>query len=285
MCGGIIDFTAYVRAVYCLRGIWRKRQFCRRWYQLFLIPEQRHINMNFIAAGCICCKYHMKGNKQKNSRTKHMSLRTLKRMGVGVYDSGVYVELGAVIERGAVLYAPCYISGGCHICSGAYIFPYSYLKDTYVGGNTVVRSSTLISAHVGSDAVIGPYSYLREGADIGDNCRIGDFVEVKASAIGSGTKVAHLAYVGDAEVGSNVNVGCGVVFANYDGKAKHKTTVGDGCFIGCNCNIVAPVTIKDGAYIAAGTTLTHDLEQGDFCIARCKERVKPHGADGRYKNG
>lgn len=223
----------------------------------------------------------MKGN----SRLMHMSLRALKKAGVIVFGKEIYIDKDSVIESGVKIYAPCYILNGSHICSNATVFPCSYIQNSYVGDNTDVRQSTLIGAYVGGNTTIGPYAYLRGGAKIGENCRIGDFVEIKASTIGNGTKVAHLAYVGDADVGEMVNIGCGVVFANYDGNKKHKTTVGNGCFIGSNCNIVAPVIIENGAYIAAGTTLTKDLEEGDFCIARCREYIKPHGACGRYKNG
>ncbi|MCD8372891.1 MAG: UDP-N-acetylglucosamine diphosphorylase [Clostridia bacterium] len=220
--------------------------------------------------------------KAKTYKNKHMSLRTLKRRGAEIYGGGAYVERGAIIERGAKIYGPCYISSGCHICGGAIIYPYCFLQDAYVGSGSVVRASTLIGTHICGGASVGPYSYLREGSVIGENCRIGGFVEVKASKIGGGSKAAHLAYIGDADIGKNVNIGCGVVFANYDGAGKRKTAVGDGCFIGCNCNIVAPVFIKDGAYIAAGTTVTRDLEKDDFCIGRCRETVKPNGAAGRY---
>ncbi len=194
----------------------------------------------------------------------------------------IFVEEGCTVERGAELYAPCHISGGSHICAGARVMPYCMICGAYVGEDTVVFSSTLISVHVGGGCRIGPYAYLREGAEIGENCRIGDFVEIKASKIGAGSKAAHLAYVGDAELGENVNVGCGAVFANYDGKTKRKSAVGNNCFIGCNCNIVAPVHIGDGAYIAAGTTVCGDVESGALCIGRVRERSVVGGAAGRY---
>ncbi len=195
------------------------------------------------------------------------------------------VERTAVVERGARLYGPCVVLGKSRICAGAAVYPFSFIQDSSVGKNTLIRSSTLICATVGADCTVGPYAYLREFARVGDNCRIGDFVEIKNSTTGDGTKAAHLAYIGDAELGRAVNVGCGVVFANYDGANKRRSRVGDGCFIGCNCNIVAPVNIGDGAYIAAGTTLTRDLAADDFCIGRCREKITPCGAEGRYKNG
>ena len=198
---------------------------------------------------------------------------------------GVYISADSIVEEGAQIYAPAHISNGSHICRGACIMPFSILKGTHVGANTVVFSSTLIDANVGENCSVGPYAYLRDGARAGNGCRIGDFVEVKASTIGDGTKAAHLAYIGDADVGQNVNIGCGVVFCNYDGKVKSKTVVGDGAFIGANCNLIAPLTIGNGAFIAAGTTVCADLSDGDLCIGRAKTYVKKNGASGRYKNG
>lgn len=204
--------------------------------------------------------------------------------GFRIFGEGVYIEEGCVVEEGAEIYAPVYILGGSHICAGARIMPFSYLSSTHVGANTVVFSSTLISAHIGADCTVGPYAYMRGGATVGDGSRVGDFVEIKSSVLGKGCKAAHLSYIGDAEIGNEVNIGCGVVFCNYDGKVKHRCVVGDRAFIGANCNLIAPVTVGEGAFIAAGTTLTKDLENEDFCIGRQREKVINGGASGRYKN-
>lgn len=198
---------------------------------------------------------------------------------------GVYVSCDSVVEDGAEIYAPAHISGGSHICRGAVIMPFCTLIGAHVGENTIVISSTLIKAHVCENCNVGPYAYLREGAYVGKNSRIGDFVEVKASSLGEGVKAAHLAYIGDAEVGSNVNIGCGAVFCNYDGRKKSKTVVGDDVFIGANCNLIAPLSIGRGAFIAAGTTVCGDVEEKAFCIGRARESVKRGGASGRYRNG
>ena len=197
---------------------------------------------------------------------------------------GIYISPDSVVEDGAEIYAPAHISGGSHICRGARVMPFCILMGTHVGAGTVVFSSTLIGAHVCENCSIGPYAYLREGTYVGNNCRIGDFVEVKASVLGNGTKAAHLAYIGDAEVGNNVNIGCGVVFCNYDGKVKSKTVVGDGAFIGANCNLIAPVTVGNNAFVAAGTTVCEDVPSGDLCIGRLKPYLKKGGAHGRYKS-
>lgn len=122
---------------------------------------------------------------------------------------------------------------------------------------------------------IGPYSHLRPEAKIGENVHLGNFVEVKKAQIDEGTKVGHLTYVGNAHLGKNINVGCGVIFANYDGKNKHNTEVGDNSFIGSNANLIAPLHVDDHTFIAAGSTITDDVKQYDMAIARQRQTNKP----------
>ena len=194
----------------------------------------------------------------------------------------VYVSPGARVADDAVIYPGVTIEGECVIGSGAVIRSGSIVEDSVIGARTEVTSSVLTGAKVGEDCTVGPFAYLRKGADIANGCRIGDFVEVKNARIGERTKVAHLTYVGDCEIGKECNIGCGAVFVNYDGKHKNHTVVGDRCFIGSNCNIIAPVSIKDGCYVAAGTTVTDDLDEGDFAIGRVKQVVKHGRARGRF---
>lgn len=201
-----------------------------------------------------------------------------------VGGSGVYISADSVVDDGAEIYAPAHISGGSHICKGAKIMPFSLITGSYVGENTLVISSTLTETHVCGGCRVGPYACLRGGTYVGEGCRIGDFVEIKSSSLGKNVKAAHLAYVGDAEIGDGVNIGCGAVFCNYDGKVKSKTVIGDNVFIGANCNLIAPLTVGDGAFIAAGTTITGDLDDCDFAIGRVRPQIKPHGARGRYKS-
>lgn len=174
------------------------------------------------------------------------------------------------------------IEGRSVIGEGAVIRPGCIIEDSVIGARTEVTASVLTGAKVGEDCTVGPFAYLRKGADIADGCRIGDFVEVKNARVGERTKVAHLTYVGDCEIGKGCNIGCGVVFVNYDGKRKNRTVVGDRCFIGSNCNIIAPVSIKDGCYIAAGTTVTDDVGEDDLVIGRVRQVVKPGRARGRF---
>ena len=148
------------------------------------------------------------------------------------------------------------------------------MKDCFVGGGTTVRSTFADNARIGARCEIGPFACLRPGSVVGDGCRVGDFVEVKNSSLGDGVKAAHLAYIGDAAVGGGTNVGCGTVFANYDGREKHRTTVGRNCFLGCNVNLVAPLTLGDGVFVAAGTTVTDDADENSFVIGRSRQQTK-----------
>lgn len=211
--------------------------------------------------------------------------RHMKNGVVFLGVSGVYIDETVKIARGAVIAAPCRICGKTQIEEGALVGAYSYLKNAHLHKNAYVSSSQIIDSEVDENAKIGPWAHLRSNAYIGKNCRIGDFVEIKNSSISAGSKVAHLAYVGDAILGENVNVGCGAVFANYDGKNKHMSRVENDVFIGCNSNIVAPAHIKRGAYIAAGTTVCGEVEELSLCIGRAREKTILNGAAGRYKNG
>ena len=180
---------------------------------------------------------------------------------------------GVVVERGAR------ILGKSVIEENAYIGEGSEIIESIIEEGTEIRRSVVERSQIGRNTKIGPFAYLRPNSIVGDGCRVGDFVELKNCKFGSGSKAAHLSYIGDAQVGERVNVGCGVVFANYNGKTKSQSFVGDDSFIGSNCNLIAPVAVGAGSYLAAGTTLTKDLQSGDFCIGRCRETIK----EGRAK--
>lgn len=218
-------------------------------------------------------------------RNKKEVIKKLKKRGVKVYGNDVLISAEAVIEDGATLFSPCTILGGSHICRGAKVYPNSYLDGAYVGANVCVYASTIVNSRVEEGSIIGPYAHLCDGADIGRNCFIGDFVEINRSSVGGGSKVARLAYVGDAEIGKNVSVGSGVIFADFQGKRKFSTVVEDGCFIGRNCNLIAPSRIRSGAYIAAATTVCGEVCEGSFCVGRSKPKMVKGGASGRYVNG
>ncbi len=176
------------------------------------------------------------------------------------------------VLAGAKILPFCRIQGRTRIESGAEVSA-SILKDSSVGEGAIVECSHVVDSEVGTGSTVGPFARLR-GAKIGDGCRIGDFVEVKQSVIGDGTKSAHLTYIGDATVGEHTNIGCGTVFCNYDGKAKHKTYVGSNCFVGANTNLVAPISVGDRVFIAAGTTVTKDVGNDMFVIGRTEQKTK-----------
>lgn len=194
--------------------------------------------------------------------------------GVTIIDpDNTYIDGGVRIGQDAVVYPGVTLEGSTVIDEGAMLYPGSRISNSVIGKGTKVQNSVVLDSQVGANSTIGPYAYLRPGSIIGNGCRVGDFVEVKNSVIKDGAKVSHLSYIGDGEIGEKTNIGCGVVFVNYDGQKKSKTTIGKNAFVGCNVNLVAPVTVEDGAYVAAGSTVTKDVERDALCVARCRQTV------------
>lgn len=194
------------------------------------------------------------------------------RAGVTIIDpKSVYIDDGVKIGMDTIIYPGSYIETGSIIGEEAIIGPNSRVVGSIIGNITEINNSVIIDSKVGNNTHIGPFAYLRPGSKIGNNVKIGDFVEVKKSVIGDDTKVSHLTYIGDAEVGNNVNLGCGVVVVNYDGKNKNKTIIGDNAFVGCNVNLISPVTVKDNAYVAAGSTITEEVPENSLAIARSRQ--------------
>lgn len=197
------------------------------------------------------------------------------RSGVTLIDpENTYIEADVEIGQDTVIYPNNLLSKGTRIGRECMLFPGSRIEASVIGDCCEIQASVILESRIGNETKIGPNAYLRPNSVIGDHVRIGDFVEVKNSTIGNGSKVSHLTYVGDAEMGQNCNVGCGTVFVNYDGAHKHHTQVGDHVFIGCNTNLVAPVKVGNNAFIAAGSTVTEDVEENDLCIARARQCVK-----------
>lgn len=202
-----------------------------------------------------------------------------RRINLGHLENGVtlldpdntYIGPYVKIERDVTIYPGNVLEGHTTIGEGTILYPNNRIVDSVIGKETQIQSSVILESQVGNRTTVGPFAYLRPGSQIGNNVRIGDFVEVKNAKVGDGTKISHLTYVGDAEVGKNVNVGCGVVFVNYDGKKKQKTIVEDNAFVGCNTNLVAPVRVEKGSYIAAGSTITDDVPQNALAIARARQ--------------
>lgn len=195
--------------------------------------------------------------------------------GVTIIDpKNTYIDANVKIGADTVVYPSVTLEGNTVIGEDTILYPGSRIADSVVGSNNKIQNSVILESVIGNNTVIGPYAYLRPGSDIGDNCRVGDFVEVKNSRIANGAKVSHLTYIGDGEVGENTNIGCGVVFVNYDGAKKCRTNVGKDCFIGCNVNLIAPVSVGDNSYVAAGSTVTSDVPENSLCIARSRQTVK-----------
>lgn len=204
-----------------------------------------------------------------------MKLRINKKHlenGVTIIDpSNTYIGSEVVIENDTIVYPGNVIEGKTIIKTGCVLYPNSRIVDSEIGAGVTIQSSVIIESIVGEATTIGPYAYIRPESVIGKHARIGDFVEIKKSTIGDNTKVSHLTYIGDAEVGSECNFGCGTVVVNYDGKKKYKTIIGNKVFIGCNTNLVSPVEVKDNAYIAAGSTITKEIPDGCLAVARARQ--------------
>lgn len=196
---------------------------------------------------------------------------SLVNKGVNLIDwESTYIDEEAEIASGVTIGPGVTIKGKTVIGENSYIDQNTRIEDSVIGENVEIMSSYIIESKVGNNTKIGPFAYLRPKSNVGEDCKIGDFVEVKNSNIGNGTKASHLTYIGDADLGKNINLGCGVVFVNYDGSKKYRATVSDNSFIGCNSNIVSPVKVGEGAYIAAGSTVTEDIEPDALYIARSK---------------
>ncbi len=191
-----------------------------------------------------------------------------------INPDSIVIEPSVKISSGTTILAGSYLTGKTKIAENCVIGPSARLENCQIAANVNIKDSTLIDSKVDSGTNVGPYAYLRPKSDIGKNCKIGDFVEVKNTKIDDGSKVSHLSYIGDGKVGKNVNVGCGTVFVNYDGKNKHLTEVEDNVFVGCNSNLVAPVKISAGAYIAAGSTITDAVPESTLAIARARQVIK-----------
>ena len=161
--------------------------------------------------------------------------------------------------------------GASSVGEDCVIGPNTMLFDTRVGSGTVLNNVEAEDAEIGKNCDIGPFVHIRPNSRLADKVHLGNFVEVKNSTIDSGTKVSHLTYVGDSDVGKNCNFGCGTVTVNYDGKNKARCTIGEHCFIGCNTNLIAPVSLGDFAYTAAGSTITDSVPASALAIARAKQ--------------
>lgn len=190
----------------------------------------------------------------------------------------VFIDKSVRFGDNVTLYENNRIEGETVIGNNVVIMPGCYIKDCIIGDNCVVNCSQLENSVVESNCSIGPFARLRPHSLIMNGAKIGNFVEIKNAVIGEGSKVSHLAYVGDADIGKNCNIGCGAIFVNYNGKIKQRSVVKDYCFVGSNCNIIAPVVIEEKSYICAGTTVVQDIKTDSFVIGRVREEIKENRA-------
>lgn len=218
-----------------------------------------------------------------NSLMRERILKRHMKAGVTIIDpKNTYIDIDVKIGCDTTIYPGNYIKAGTVIGEGCILKGSSTIEGSIIKDGVQITSSTIMDSNVGCGTTVGPYAYLRPGSSIGERCRIGDYVEIKNSTIGDGTKVSHLTYVGDANVGKACNIGCGTVFVNYDGKNKYRINVGNNVFVGCNTNLIAPVKVEDGAYIAAGSTVTDTVPEKSLCIARSRQVIKENWAEGKF---
>lgn len=197
----------------------------------------------------------------------------------------IFIEPGVKIGQDTYIASGVRIFGKTTIGESCELYGDTFIKDSILDDEVVIKSSYIVQSEIGEGTDVGPFSHLRPKSKLGKNVHIGDFVEVKKSTVGDGTKAGHLAYLGDVDLGKNINISCGVIFANYDGKNKARTTVGNGSFIGSNANIVAPCVIEEEAYIAAGSTITETVGKGELAIERGTQANIPGWVEKRKKKG
>jgi bifunctional UDP-N-acetylglucosamine pyrophosphorylase/glucosamine-1-phosphate N-acetyltransferase len=201
---------------------------------------------------------------------------TISRPETCVIDASVEVAAGTIIEPYVQLLGSTRIGTNCRIRS------YTVIEDCTLGNDVLVRQSCILAdSTVADGARIGPFAHLRPGSEIGEEVHIGNFVEVKKAKLHKGVKAGHLAYLGDAEIGENTNIGAGVITCNYDGVNKHATRIGKDAFIGSDSTLVAPVTVGDGAYIGAGSCITKPVPNGSLSVARARQVTKEGWANAR----
>ncbi|MZP29289.1 bifunctional UDP-N-acetylglucosamine diphosphorylase/glucosamine-1-phosphate N-acetyltransferase GlmU [Heliobacterium undosum] len=204
--------------------------------------------------------------------------------GVTLIDPpSVFFHSKAAVGADTIIYPQTIIEGETVIGEGCRLGPATRICDSRIGDNVVIQNSVVLDSRIGDDCAVGPFAYLRPGTCLAEEVKVGDFVEIKKSVIGKGSKVPHLSYVGDATVGEGVNIGAGTITCNYDGKHKHVTTIEDGAFIGSNTNLVAPVTVGAHALIGAGSTITKDVPAGALAVERSHMKIKENFLGRKHK--
>ncbi len=226
----------------------------------------------------------MKNLNQKIEQNKKI-LQQLFENGVEFLSTdGVVIESTVRVGKGTVIYPNVILKGDTVIGENCVITHGSLIENCVIGNGTVINASQCYNSKIGNEVKIGPFSHIRPDCMIADHVKIGDFVEVKNSVLDVGVSVSHLTYVGDSDIGKNVNFGCGCVTVNYDGVNKARCKVGDNAFIGCNTNLIAPVKVGDNTFIAAGSTITDEVPDEGFAIARARQVNKEKLGGEKLKN-
>ncbi len=191
-----------------------------------------------------------------------------------LFKRNIYIGERAIIGENVIIENSVCLEGDCIIGDNCKIASFSVLNNAILGSGVTVQSSKIDNSFIGENSTVGPFAHIRLNSKIGKNNRIGNFVEIKNSETGDYCKIAHLSYVGDAKLGKNCNIGCGVVFCNYNGEIKQHCTLGENVFVGSNVNLIAPLIIEDNAYIAAGSTINKNISKDEFSIARARQENK-----------
>ncbi len=246
----------------------------------YILDNEAVQNLDAAALSALETLVIKKSERITSENYKAICRNRQKQLHEALEKTGVFMEDGARISPlydiapGVFIGGQAVLAGHGTIAAGCSITGASRLTDVILEEGVSVQSCVLLDCKVGAETTVGPFAYLRPGTQIGKKARIGDFVEIKNSVIDDGTKVSHLTYVGDSDVGKGVNFGCGTVTSNYDGMHKYRTTIGDHAFIGCNTNLVAPVSVGNNVYIAAGSTITDDIPDQSLAIARQRQVTK-----------
>lgn len=231
--------------------------------------------------GNLMISYHtMEELNQLQSACHDATIHHHELRGIRIMDPGsTYIDPRVTIGEGTILLPNTIIRGACTIGEDCEIGPNVMLSGVTIGNGCIITEAHIHDSVIEEGSDVGPYTHIRPGCHVGRGSHIGAFVQLKNCNLGEGTKMSHLTYVGDADVGKGVNFGCGTITSNYDGFKKHRTVIGDNAFIGCNTNLIAPVAVGEGAYVAAGSTVTKDVPGDALCIARARQENKEGWAE------
>lgn len=214
-------------------------------------------------------------------RRRH--IEALLASGVTVLDpAATYVDPACQVAAGACLLPFTVLEGACEVGAGCRVGPGAHLRDSRLGAGGRVWYSVVESSVLGEGCTVGPYAHLRPGCSVGDHVRIGNFVEIKNAAVGAGAKLPHHTYMGEVDIGPGTNIGAGAVVVNYDGVEKRRASIGARAMLGCNANLIAPASVADDAFVAAGTTVTEDVTAGALCVGRPRQTLVPGWVSRHY---